>query len=59
MRPTRPNSAARGGRGAHRRTSPVLAALGLTAALALTATACGPGGDDKADAKPTASATAA
>ncbi|MFD9488447.1 trypsin-like serine peptidase [Streptomyces sp. NPDC059991] len=58
MRPTRPNSAARGGRGALRRTSPVLAALGLTAALALTATACGPGGDDKADAKPTASATA-
>ncbi|WHM36149.1 hypothetical protein [Streptomyces sp. BPTC-684] len=58
MRPTRPNSAARGGRGAHRRTSPVLAALGLTAALALTATACGPGGDDKADSKPTASATA-
>ncbi|WP_079126529.1 trypsin-like serine peptidase [Streptomyces sp. ERV7] len=57
MRPTRPNSAARGGRGA-RRNSPVLAALGLTAALTLTATACGPGGDDKADAKPTASATA-
>ncbi|MFF1481885.1 trypsin-like serine peptidase [Streptomyces sp. NPDC058301] len=56
MRPTRPNSTARGGRGAHRRTSPVLAALGLAAAVALTATACGPGGDDKADAKPTASA---
>ncbi|MFD9796619.1 trypsin-like serine peptidase [Streptomyces sp. NPDC059070] len=58
MRPTRPNFAVRGARGAHRRTSPVLAALGLAATLALTATACGPGGDDNADGKPTASAAA-
>ncbi|WP_328308790.1 hypothetical protein OG432_06920 [Streptomyces sp. NBC_00442] len=35
---------------------PLLAASGLAAALALTATACGPGGDD-ADSKPSASSS--
>ncbi|MDI3386381.1 hypothetical protein QIS99_09160 [Streptomyces sp. B-S-A8] len=52
MRPIRPLFAAR--RGSVRRTSSVLA---FSAALALTATACGPG-EDNADGKPTASATA-
>ncbi|MGW0563974.1 trypsin-like serine peptidase [Streptomyces sp. NPDC003016] len=55
MRPIRPTFAARGGRSARRRTSPVLAAVGLTAALALTATACGPG-EDNAGGEPSASA---
>ena len=59
MRPTRPSSAERTGDRAHAAgSSPWLAALGLTAALALTATACGPG-DSNADSKPTASAAAA
>ncbi|MFM9371793.1 trypsin-like serine peptidase [Streptomyces sp. Da 82-17] len=52
MRPIRPLFAARRGRSV-RRTSSVLA---VSAALALTATACGPG-EDNADGKPTASAT--
>ncbi|MFD5763015.1 hypothetical protein ACFWIZ_49795, partial [Streptomyces sp. NPDC127044] len=43
MRSIRPSFAARRGRSARRRTSPVLAAVGLTAALALTATACDSG----------------
>ncbi|WP_406174195.1 trypsin-like serine peptidase [Streptomyces sp. NBC_00996] len=55
MRSIRPPFAARRGRSARRRTSPVLAAVGLTAALALTATACN-SGDDKASGGPTASA---
>ncbi|MFG2436190.1 trypsin-like serine peptidase [Streptomyces sp. NPDC048508] len=57
MRSIRPPFAARRGRGARRGTSPVLAAVGLTAALALTATACD-SGDDNADAKSSASASA-
>ncbi|MER7142851.1 trypsin-like serine peptidase [Streptomyces xanthochromogenes] len=57
MRPIRPSSAERTGRGTRRKVSPALAAFGLTAALALTATACGPG-DSTADSKPSASATA-
>ncbi|MGW7820939.1 trypsin-like serine peptidase [Streptomyces puniciscabiei] len=56
MRSIRPSFTARRGRGP-RRTSPALAAVALASALALTATACN--GDDKADDKPTASATAA
>jgi len=56
MRSIRPPFAARRGRSARRRTSPVLAAVGLTAALALTATACN-SGDDKAGGAATASAT--
>ncbi|MFF4351338.1 trypsin-like serine peptidase [Streptomyces sp. NPDC001530] len=56
MRSIRPPFAARRGRGTRRRTSPVLAAVGLTAALALTATACN-SGDDKAGGGATASAT--
>ncbi|GAA1532873.1 hypothetical protein GCM10009730_47720 [Streptomyces albidochromogenes] len=55
MRPIRPTSAARGGRSARRRTSPVLAAVGLAAALALTATACGPS-EDNAGGEPSAPA---
>ncbi|MDI3418826.1 trypsin-like serine peptidase [Streptomyces luteolus] len=54
MRPIRPLFAARRGRSVRRTTSSVLA---VSAALALTATACGPG-EDNADGKPTASATA-
>ncbi|MEU8967371.1 hypothetical protein AB0C89_37570, partial [Streptomyces sp. NPDC048491] len=57
MRPTRPLSAEHPGKGTRRRVSPALAALGLTAALAVTVTACGPGGST-ADSKPSASATA-
>ncbi|WP_208898404.1 trypsin-like serine peptidase [Streptomyces incarnatus] len=56
MRSIRPSFTVRRGRGS-RRTSPALAAVALASALALTATACN--GDDKADDKPTASATAA
>ncbi|MER6734387.1 trypsin-like serine peptidase [Streptomyces puniciscabiei] len=56
MRSIRPSFTVRRGRGP-RRTSPALAAVALASALALTATACN--GDDKADDKPTASATAA
>ncbi|MFJ2440026.1 MULTISPECIES: trypsin-like serine peptidase [unclassified Streptomyces] len=58
MRPIRPTLAARRGRSARRRTSPVLAAAAMAAALALTATACGPD-EDNAAAQPTESATAA
>ncbi|MYT74187.1 MULTISPECIES: hypothetical protein [unclassified Streptomyces] len=57
MRPIRPLFAARRARSARGRTYPVAAAVALGAALALTATACGPS-DDNADEKPTASATA-
>jgi len=57
MRSIRPLFAARRGRSARRRTSPVLAAVGLTAALALTATACS-SGDDKAGGEPGSSASA-
>ncbi|MFF7130234.1 trypsin-like serine peptidase [Streptomyces sp. NPDC008240] len=56
MRSIRPSFTVRRGRGASRRTSPALAAVALASALALTATACN--GDDHADGKPTASATA-
>ncbi|MFE1311146.1 trypsin-like serine peptidase [Streptomyces sp. NPDC058755] len=56
MRSIRPSFTVRRGRGASRRTSPVLATVALASALALTATACN--GDDHADGKPTASATA-
>ncbi|MFJ4832723.1 trypsin-like serine peptidase [Streptomyces sp. NPDC088747] len=45
MRSIRPPFAGRRGRGARRRTSPVLAAVCLAATLALTATACGSGDD--------------
>ncbi|MER7816289.1 hypothetical protein [Streptomyces sp. NPDC096153] len=55
MRPNRPIFAARRGGNAARR--PVFAAGALAAALALTATACGPGGDEAA-AKPSATAAA-
>ena len=58
MRLIRPLFAARRGGSVRHRTSPVLAAAGLATALALTATACGPGGDDKADGGATASASA-
>ncbi|MFE9687263.1 trypsin-like serine peptidase [Streptomyces sp. NPDC006285] len=57
MRPIRPLFAARRGRSPRRRTSPVLAAVGLATALALTGTACDSGGDTDASAE--ASATAA
>ncbi|MEU6770225.1 hypothetical protein [Streptomyces sp. NPDC046759] len=56
MRSIRPSFSVRRGRGP-RRSSPALAAVALASALALTATACN--GDDKADDKPTASATVA
>ncbi|MFG3203954.1 trypsin-like serine peptidase [Streptomyces sp. NPDC048192] len=56
MRSIRPSFTVRRGSGP-RRTSPALAAVALASALALTATACN--GDDTADGKPTASATAA
>ncbi|MGR8007828.1 trypsin-like serine peptidase [Streptomyces hypolithicus] len=46
MRPIRPAFTARGGRRARRRTSPAMAAVGMAAALALTATACGPSEDN-------------
>ena len=45
MRSIRPLFTARRGRSARRGTSPVLAAVGLASALALTATACGSGDD--------------
>jgi V8-like Glu-specific endopeptidase len=54
MRSIRPPFAARRGRSARRRTSPVLAAVGLAAALTLTATACDSGSDTAGD-RPTAS----
>ncbi|MET8947314.1 hypothetical protein ABZX30_28140 [Streptomyces sp. NPDC004542] len=57
MRSIRPSSTVRRGRGGPRRTSPVLAAVALASALALTATACDGGGDDNADSRPTTAAT--
>lgn len=55
MRPIRPLLAARRGRSTRRRTSPVLAAVGLATVLSLTATACG-SGDTAANAEASASA---
>ncbi|MDX3691886.1 hypothetical protein PV726_16375 [Streptomyces europaeiscabiei] len=55
MRPIRPLFAARRGRITRRRTSPVLAAVGLATVLSLTATACG-SGDTTANADASASA---
>ncbi|ULR53784.1 trypsin-like serine peptidase [Streptomyces deccanensis] len=55
MRPIRPLFAARRGRSTRRKTSPVLAAVGLATALSLTATACG-SGDTTANAEASASA---
>lgn len=49
MRPLRPTSTERRGERVSRRTLPAMAALGLTAVLALTATACGPGDDNASD----------
>jgi hypothetical protein len=49
MRPIRPPFAVRRGRSAGRRVSPVLAAVSMAAVLALTATACGSGGDSAAN----------
>ncbi|MFC9650574.1 MULTISPECIES: trypsin-like serine peptidase [unclassified Streptomyces] len=46
MRPIRTTLAARRGRSPRRRTSPVLASAAMAAALALTATACGPEEDN-------------
>ncbi|HEY9440835.1 MAG TPA: hypothetical protein VIS29_19775, partial [Streptomyces sp.] len=46
MRPIRPIDAAREGGSAHRVSRPVFAVTALAAVLALTATACGPSGDD-------------
>ncbi|MEU2055828.1 trypsin-like serine peptidase [Streptomyces bungoensis] len=57
MRSIRPSFTVRRGRGVFRRSSPALATVALVSTLALTATACN--GDDHADAKPSASATAA
>ncbi|HET6860309.1 MAG TPA: hypothetical protein VFH94_24845, partial [Streptomyces sp.] len=56
MRPIRPTFTARRGRSARRGSSPVLAAVGLAAVLALTATACGPS-EDNAGGEPSAGAT--
>ncbi|MCW8378106.1 trypsin-like serine peptidase [Streptomyces justiciae] len=56
MRSTRPSFTARRERGARRRTSPVLAAVALASALALTATAC-ESGDDQAGGSSSASAS--
>ncbi|WP_371576401.1 serine protease [Streptomyces sp. NBC_01314] len=55
MRPIRPLFTARRGRSTRRRTSPVLAAVGLATVLSLTATACG-SGDTTANADASASA---
>ncbi|MFJ6081633.1 trypsin-like serine peptidase [Streptomyces sp. NPDC092369] len=57
MRPIRPSFTTRPGRSARRRVSPVLTAVALASALALTATACDSGDDTNADGR--ASATAA
>ncbi|MFF4660476.1 trypsin-like serine peptidase [Streptomyces sp. NPDC001381] len=57
MRSIRPSFTARRGRNARRRTSPVLGALALASALALTATACD-SGDTSAGSQASASATA-
>ncbi|MFI6280713.1 trypsin-like serine peptidase [Streptomyces sp. NPDC050988] len=56
MRPIRPLFAARRGRSSRRRTSPMLAAVGLATALALTATACGSEEDTNAGTEASASA---
>ncbi|MFJ6694490.1 trypsin-like serine peptidase [Streptomyces sp. NPDC091272] len=56
MRPIRPACTAPRGRSARRRSAPLLAVVGLTSALALTATACGPT-EDGAAGTPTAQAT--
>ncbi|MDQ1025638.1 V8-like Glu-specific endopeptidase [Streptomyces umbrinus] len=56
MRPIRPLFTARRGRSSRRRTSPMLAAVGLATALALTATACGSEEDTNAGAEASASA---
>ncbi|MFC8669765.1 trypsin-like serine peptidase [Streptomyces sp. NPDC057199] len=56
MRPIRPLFTARRGRSSRRRTSPMLAAVGLATALALTATACGSEEDSNAGAQASASA---
>ncbi|MFJ3224077.1 trypsin-like serine peptidase [Streptomyces sp. NPDC086783] len=53
MRSIRPPFTARRGGSKRRRTSPVLVAVGLTATLALTATACG-SGDEKTNAEASA-----
>ncbi|MYV44973.1 hypothetical protein [Streptomyces sp. SID2888] len=58
MRSIRPLFAARRGRSARRRISPVPAAAGLALALALTATACGSGGDTEASDQASASVSA-
>ncbi|WP_326693874.1 trypsin-like serine peptidase [Streptomyces sp. NBC_01766] len=55
MRPLRPTRTPRRGN-ARRRTLPVIAAVGLSGILALSATACGPG-DDNASDKPDTSAS--
>jgi V8-like Glu-specific endopeptidase len=57
MRSIRPSFTARREGGARRGATPRLAALALVSALALTATAC-EGGDDNADGRPTATASA-
>ncbi|MGX4689428.1 trypsin-like serine peptidase [Streptomyces sp. JNUCC 63] len=54
MRPIRPSFTARRGAGARRTTSPVLTAVALASALALTATGCD-SGDTKADGRPAVS----
>ncbi|GHH37499.1 trypsin-like serine peptidase [Streptomyces candidus] len=56
MRPIRPARPAPRGRSARRRSAPLLSAVGLVAALALTATACGPT-EDGAAGTPTNAAT--
>ncbi|MEU6610519.1 hypothetical protein ABZ922_36720 [Streptomyces shenzhenensis] len=58
MRSIRPSFTVRRGRSAGRRTSPVLAAVALVSALALTATACNSDGDDTAGGQASASAAA-
>lgn len=57
MRSIRPSFTARREGGARRGATPRLAAFALVSALALTATAC-EGGDDNADGRPTATASA-
>ncbi|TPQ20405.1 trypsin-like serine peptidase [Streptomyces sporangiiformans] len=57
MRSIRPLFAARRGRSTRRGPSPVLAAVGLATALALTATACESGDDTNAGGEASASAT--
>ncbi|MDH6222153.1 trypsin-like serine peptidase [Streptomyces pseudovenezuelae] len=57
MRPIRPSFTTRPGRSARRRVSPVLTAVALASAVALTATACG-SDDTKADDRASAAAAA-